>query len=452
MQAKVKIDSVKTVYYTSKDPLQRAAAMSRIIVWYQQNYDTANFYFDIAIKDFKNSNYKFGEAWAHHAFGIACAENAHYEDAKKHFNEAISQYVILGNDSMIGKAKGRVAFIYYTQADYEASIKTYLESIKAAQKAKDLGTEAWATNLLGLVFYNKPNPDNKLALQYYHRALDINRKLGRVNAFGMVMLRIGSAYSKLGDDANAIAYLNRAMALGDSLDDIVVVKWTLAAYSKYYMERKEYAKSNEIEKRSGNLSLGAGDFPGVIISYRNVASNHYHLNNQKLALQFVDSALYYSLKHGIFDKVDEVYQIKSDVHEKLGELSEALLYYKKSIHVKDSLFSVQSSNNINELQTKFETSEKEKAIELLNSEKESDRKIKKILLISCIVAVFLIALIIFALVKINKARKEIARQKHIVDEKQKEVMDSINYATRIQKALMPTEKYIEKVMGRYRKS
>jgi tetratricopeptide (TPR) repeat protein len=154
-QAKVKIDSVKNVYKTSTDPLKRAAAMSKIIVWYQQTYDSANFYFNIAIKDFRNSNYKFGEAWANHAFGIACAENAHYEDAKKHLNEAISQYVVLGNDSMIGKAKGRVAFIYYTQADYEASIKTYLESIKAAQKANDLGTEAWATSIFEVLHGKK---------------------------------------------------------------------------------------------------------------------------------------------------------------------------------------------------------------------------------------------------------------------------------------------------------
>ena len=37
---------------------------------------------------------------------------------------------------------------------------------------------------------------------------------------------------------------------------------------------------------------------------------------------------------------------------------------------------------------------------------------------------------------------EINLQKEIIEEKQKEVMDSIRYAKRIQQSLLPTEKYI----------
>ena len=36
----------------------------------------------------------------------------------------------------------------------------------------------------------------------------------------------------------------------------------------------------------------------------------------------------------------------------------------------------------------------------------------------------------------------IEKQKHIVEEKQKEILDSIHYASRIQRALLTNEKYI----------
>ena len=155
------MDSIKNVYNTSKDPVKRAIALSKIIVWYQIDYDSAYYHDKIGFEEFQRTNNKFGAAYAKHAFGIACVENAHYEDAKKYLNEAIALYEPLGNDSMIGKAKVRVAFAHYSQGDYEASIKTYLEAIKYSQKVNDLHTQAWAYNLLGLVFYNKPNPDNK---------------------------------------------------------------------------------------------------------------------------------------------------------------------------------------------------------------------------------------------------------------------------------------------------
>lgn len=123
----IKIDSIKNIYNTSKDPIKRAVAMSKIIVWYQIDYDSAYFHYKRGFEEFQRTNNKFGEAYAKHSFGIACVENAHYEDAKKYLNEAILLYEILGNDSMISKANVRLAFTYYSQGDYETSIKTYLE-------------------------------------------------------------------------------------------------------------------------------------------------------------------------------------------------------------------------------------------------------------------------------------------------------------------------------------
>jgi hypothetical protein len=44
----------------------------------------------------------------------------------------------------------------------------------------------------------------------------------------------------------------------------------------------------------------------------------------------------------------------------------------------------------------------------------------------------------------TKAETQLANQKRMIEEKQKEILDSIHYAKRIQKCLMPNEKYIER--------
>src|SRR5205814_262155 len=51
----------------------------------------------------------------------------------------------------------------------------------------------------------------------------------------------------------------------------------------------------------------------------------------------------------------------------------------------------------------------------------------------------------------QKANEIISHQKYLVDEKQKEILDSIHYAKRIQQSLLPTEKYLEKNLGRLKK-
>ena len=54
--------------------------------------------------------------------------------------------------------------------------------------------------------------------------------------------------------------------------------------------------------------------------------------------------------------------------------------------------------------------------------------------------------------EINKQKLEIEQQKHIVEEQQKEVLDSIRYAKRIQNAHLPNEKYILKSIERLKKN
>ena len=49
----------------------------------------------------------------------------------------------------------------------------------------------------------------------------------------------------------------------------------------------------------------------------------------------------------------------------------------------------------------------------------------------------------------QKANIEITKQKEIIEEKQKEILDSIHYAKRIQTALLPSEKYIGRNLNRH---
>ena len=44
---------------------------------------------------------------------------------------------------------------------------------------------------------------------------------------------------------------------------------------------------------------------------------------------------------------------------------------------------------------------------------------------------------------------EVKKQKDLLEEKQKEVLDSIHYAKRIQQALLPSQRYLERVFKKF---
>lgn len=50
---------------------------------------------------------------------------------------------------------------------------------------------------------------------------------------------------------------------------------------------------------------------------------------------------------------------------------------------------------------------------------------------------------------ISAQKNEIEMQKNMVEAKQKEILDSIHYAKRIQRSLLPSERYIERQLKKF---
>ena len=66
-----------------------------------------------------------------------------------------------------------------------------------------------------------------------------------------------------------------------------------------------------------------------------------------------------------------------------------------------------------------------------------------------VLAVVIIVLIVFKTLRTTRKQKQIIeRQKELVEEKQKEILDSIRYAKRIQEALLTSQSYIERNLQR----
>jgi hypothetical protein len=120
----------------------------------------------------------------------------------------------------------------------------------------------------------------------------------------------------------------------------------------------------------------------------------------------------------------------------------------------------QNSDNLSlkvaELGAKLENTRKEQEIKELKTQTEMarlnmDNKNRELdaqsqTITAFIVGLFLCMVMVFFIIRSNilrkQANRELAKQKHLVEEKQKEILDSIKYAKRIQQAHLPTDKYL----------
>jgi type II secretory pathway component PulM len=131
--------------------------------------------------------------------------------------------------------------------------------------------------------------------------------------------------------------------------------------------------------------------------------------------------------------------------------------------LKDSIFSEDSRQQLVRQEMNFEF-EKKEAVAQAEHKKElesqaaiADEKARKQKMVLGMVAFGLVlvlafSMIIFRSLRITRRQKleielqknETQRQKELVEVKQKEILDSIHYARRIQHSLLPTETYISR--------
>lgn len=180
------------------------------------------------------------------------------------------------------------------------------------------------------------------------------------------------------------------------------------------------------------------------------------------------SIQYYS--NGIIKDISYRYNGKKEgyslLYDSLG-YEKSKKYFKAGIEIRDSIIFnveldalkdlVKNKNHIIfkkqklialEIENKISKAEQEKKDVFSAQEKQRQQMI--IYSISIILFfVTLFAIFIFRSYRQKqKANIEIIKQKRIIEEKQKEILASINYAKRIQESLLPTEKYIDRAVKR----
>jgi serine phosphatase RsbU (regulator of sigma subunit) len=179
-------------------------------------------------------------------------------------------------------------------------------------------------------------------------------------------------------------------------------------------------------------------------------------NKNTEAIPILKEGLTYSIDFEIKDITAEFYKALSTAYYNLGKYKESIDYYKKGSLLSDSLYNAENSEILYEMQTKYETAEKEKQNKLLEAENIiSTKTIKQQQLITYFIIgglllTLLLAFFIFRGLRIqrkanaiiSRQKEEVTQQKLIVEEHQKEILDSIHYAKRIQNTLLAHKDFV----------
>ncbi|MBK7667173.1 MAG: tetratricopeptide repeat protein [Sphingobacteriaceae bacterium] len=387
-------------------------------------------------KDFKR------EAKA--AFSIATTKsNMGLTDESLHELDSLSDFFKKDNNQeFLGMCYSNMADIYDTKGEFDKCIELLFKAIKIFEECKKPERIARANNELANLFREKG--DFNKALHYGFEALRMREELGLKMGMGVTYTTLGNIYGQMNDQKNSIKYMLLSYKLYEEAgipSGVGVVCNNLGLmYQDINVDSSIYFFKKSIE-----IKLKYTSHAGIAASYINIGQSYMMKKDFKNATSNLLKGL--SITRQVKDNVTRrnAYEGLAECYGRMNSYELAFKYQDSLVNLNDSIFNIESSEEIAEMEALYQNEKKTLEIDNLQKIKSVQlAEIKKQNIYKVFYAVGFVLMLALAFVAYrNYARKRrdneiISQQKVLVEEKQKEVMGSITYARYLQNAILPS--------------
>lgn len=383
---------------------------------------------------------------------------------KYHFL-SLEKRKILGRKKPIAKSLAYIGDCYYYKTDYVSSLEYLQQSLKISESIPDSNLIARTLNTMGAVYEHLPNK-NKECVQCYKRVLKINERLKDTFSIAIALTNLGNQFLSVKQYDSAEIPIKKANLLFERIGNPNYIALNLLALSHCYQGQKRIDKHKETLLKLISLRSKLTDIYTLSNAENELAHLFYLTNEMDKAILHAHLALGTSFPLKSNQIRRDIYRNLTLIYKKMHKMDSAFHYMTEFSAMKDSIVNENIQEQITKKQVSFEFERKAYSDSLANVKQQAiaeaqmarqEEKIKSQSIIQLLMLGGLILLILFGVFiynrykVINAQKKVIELQKEIVEHKQKEVIDSINYAQRIQRAQMPSEKRFENLINKLKK-
>jgi serine phosphatase RsbU (regulator of sigma subunit)/TPR repeat protein len=383
-------------------------------------------------------------------------------NAQKYYELSFIEYKKIKNFEGMGTAKNNLAYIFQHQGNIEKSVTYYNEAYNLFFRTNFYSGMTSALINLGDIYFN--NEDYLRAEENFKKALFYCKKTKNQYLLGNVYHQLGAIYKYKKNRNKAHYYFTQAISIYRSQNNYNRLAILYISLANNYLDAHDdanatlyYTKAIDELKNVSDLSMKSRVY--------NFAAGFYSVKKDINTTKFyADSAYHYAKKIGYPDLIYDAATKLSEVYSAEKNYSSAFKYLKEATVMNDRINNDKIKKSILEQQFKSEFEKKE--IEFKSEQEKKDTIVKakqqkqKLMLIIVIVALIGMIVVVFIVYRSYSAKKRSAlaleeknkiiyEQKRLVEEKQNEIISSINYAQRIQSAVLTGDDVWKKISKEY---
>ncbi len=335
------------------------------------------------------------------------------------------------------------------QADNIRGIDYFTKALKIAEEINNLKDIANCINNIGVIYYEQGN--NEKAMEYYLRSLDIAEKMKRKKSIAFSLGNLGNVYKNLNQYDKAIEVQERSLKIAEEIKDIETKANALHSLAVIYSDLKQDEKAIDYDSKALKIHEAADDQNAMAQSMIIIGLSYNRLNQTAKGIDILKKALDIGKEGGFVSTIRESSFNLYEIYKQQGKSTEALTMHELYIEMRDSIKNEEGQQAIMQQEMQYNY-DKQKALDekeqekvlAISSEQEQKQKVISYSIAVGLLLVLLFAIFVFNRLRLTKKQKVIIElQKDLVEEKQKEILDSITYAKRLQEAILPPQHFVK---------
>lgn len=375
--------------------------------------------------------------------------------ALDYYQKSIDVEIANGNKKETASAYNNMGLIYYDQGDIPLALEYYHKSLKIKEEFNDQKGIAMSFNNIGYV--HAEQGDKALALDYYNKSLKIQEKIGNKKGMALSYNNIGLIYFKEGNYDLALTYYKQSLKKKEEIGDKKGIANSYQNIAKVYTKQHHEDLALEYVQKGLTLRQEVGDKEGEAYSYFELGNLLLHKGNTAEAYTYAAKGLKLGNEIGFPDVIEKNAELLSKIAIQQGNWKEAYQMHNTALQMHDSLASEASLKAAANQQAKY-TYEKAKATSDIEQAKKDvivkeEKQKQTIIMYAIAFGLVLVLVFLFVLYKRFKVTQRqnsiIHKQKNLIEEKHKEITDSINYAERIQRSFLATKELLDENLTEY---
>ncbi|MFH0842833.1 MAG: tetratricopeptide repeat protein [Bacteroidota bacterium] len=374
------------------------------LLWQSRFGDSAKVATDAAdnLKKAEKADYPKGIAYANLNIAAANFYQSKNDAALIHLSESFHWFEENKKEKGYVRALLLKGNIYESFGDYEKTLQLWLQAYKNSTEINDKECEGESCSQLGLIYSRLCNFPK--SLEYFNKGLKIREEFMDANGVASSLNRIGMVLRQMKKYDESLEYYFRSLEIRKKNQQVAAIPWTMLGIASTYEEMEKYPEALEYYQQGQS----GGDKRCNMQCMLGSGRVYSRMGKEEDAGEKLMKSLEMAGELQSLALIAEAHAAFSAHYELFKKPDKALTSFKQYLKTRESLQS-------NEVQNKISNIEVTHAVEKSEQEKEIYRL----------------------------RHVELKAAYDIIEEKNKDITDSINYASRIQRAMLPKPSEIE---------